>query len=514
MTILEQRTRPTGHQDERLVGLRQRNSRSGWIDDWDPDDPIRWEAGANKIAHRNLLASMFADHLGFCVWVVWTIVVLNLVNIGIKLAVSQLFLLTLLPNLVGALLRIPYTFAVHRFGGRAWTTVSAALLILPASLLAAVVPSGWLLHQSHGMQLLVLAICAATAGLGGGNFASSMANISYFYPEERKGWALGLNAAGGNLGTAVAQVVVPLVLIIGVPTALVKLPTHPVHMAYAGLVWIPLAVIAAFVAWFSMNSLRAARTGASSYLATLRISHTWILSLIYVGTFGSFIGFSFALPLVIKYSFPTFLAGHPFVATYLAGLGFTGALLGSLARPLGGRLADRFGGASVTLVSFIGMAASVGTAIAGVDHRNFALFFTAFQFVFVLAGIGNGSIYKLIPTVFSELGRSNARTTSEDSRAEFKRRAASAIGIAGAIGALGGVAVQVVIRQSSLGVSALESAAKSPSARALIASTHSTWSVPALWIFLLSYVMFAGVTWSCYVRGSGSVSAQEGSEES
>src|SRR3954462_14734772 len=193
---------------------------------------------------------MFAEHIGFSVWVLWTIVVLNLANIGIALSVSELFLLTLVPNLIGSMLRIPYTFAVPKFGGRAWTAVSASLLFIPTLLLAIVVPSGWLAHQPHDAQFWILLVCAATAGLGGGNFSSSMANISFFYPERRKGFALGLNAAGGNLGVAVTQLVVPLVLIIGVPTAAVKLPVHTVHLAYAGLFWIPLIVLAMFGAWW------------------------------------------------------------------------------------------------------------------------------------------------------------------------------------------------------------------------------------------------------------------------
>src|SRR5438477_5155895 len=215
-----------------------------WIDNWDPDDEAFWAHTGEKIARKNLALSMFAEHLGFSVWVLWTIVVLNLANHGITLSVSELFLLTLIPNLIGSMLRIPYTFAVPRFGGRAWTTVSAALLFVPTLLLALVVPSGWLLHQGHDIQLWVLLLCAATAGVGGGNFSSSMANISFFYPERKKGFALGLNAAGGNLGVAVAQLVVPLVIIIGIPAAAVRLPVHSVHLAHAGLMWLPLIAIA------------------------------------------------------------------------------------------------------------------------------------------------------------------------------------------------------------------------------------------------------------------------------
>src|SRR5204863_2975439 len=212
-----------------------------------------------KIARKNLALSMFAEHIGFSVWVLWTIIVLNLANAGINLSVSELFLLTLVPNLIGSLLRIPYTFAVPKFGGRAWTTISAALLFIPSLLLAIVVPSGWLAHQAHDAQLWILLVCAAAAGVGGGNFSSSMANISFFYPERKKGLALGLNAAGGNLGVAAAQVLVPLAIIIGVPAAKVKLPVHQVHMANAGLMWLPLILAAIVAAYFYMDSLTVAQ---------------------------------------------------------------------------------------------------------------------------------------------------------------------------------------------------------------------------------------------------------------
>src|SRR5436853_1913245 len=229
--------------------------RGRWIDHWDPDNEAFWEATGQRIARKNLLLSMFAEHIGFSVWVIWTIVVINLSNIGITLSVSELFLLTLIPNLIGSLLRIPYTFAIPRFGGRAWTTFSATLLLIPTLLLAMVVPSGWLLDQSHDVQLWVLFLCAATAGVGGGNFSSSMANISFFYPEKKKGFALGLNAAGGNLGVAVAQLFVPLVIIVGVPATAVKLAKHHVHLAYAGLMWLPFIVLATVLAARYMDSL-------------------------------------------------------------------------------------------------------------------------------------------------------------------------------------------------------------------------------------------------------------------
>ncbi|MGH2604832.1 MAG: MFS transporter, partial [Dehalococcoidia bacterium] len=338
-------------------------------------------------------------------------------------------------------LRIPYTFAVPRFGGRLWTGISASLLLIPCLLLAIVVPSGWLLEQGHGTQLWVLLACAATAGFGGGNFSSSMANISFFYPEGRKGFALGLNAAGGNLGVAVAQLLVPLVIIVGVPAAAVKLPVHEVHLSYAGLMWLPLIVVAALGAWLYMDSLTQAKADTRSYVGALRHGQTWIMSILYIGTFGSFIGYAFALPLVIKNTFPEFLGNHPFIATYLAGLGFTGALIGSIARPLGGWLSDRIGGARVTLWCFLGMGAFTLTAIAGVNAHSFALFFGSYMAIFLLAGMGNGSTYRMIPCIFAALGRKQAAEKGLDPRqtqVEFKRRAAAVIGIAGAIGAFGG----------------------------------------------------------------------------
>src|SRR6476659_4615587 len=209
------------------------------ITHWEPEDERFWETTGKGIARRNLAFSIFAEHLGFSIWVLWTIIVINLGNVGITLSLPEQFWLTAVPNLIGSALRIPYTFAVPRFGGRTWTTISATLLLIPALLVALVVPSGWLAEQAHGTQLWVLLACAATAGVGGGNFSSSMANISFFYPEGRKGLALGLNAAGGNLGVAVTQLLIPLAIIVGVPAAAVKLPEHPVHLAYAGVIWLP-----------------------------------------------------------------------------------------------------------------------------------------------------------------------------------------------------------------------------------------------------------------------------------
>jgi NNP family nitrate/nitrite transporter-like MFS transporter len=353
-----------------------------------------------------------------------------------------------------------------------------------------------------------------------------MANISFFYPEGKKGFALGLNAAGGNLGVAIAQLLVPLVLIIGVPAATVKLPAHEVHLAYAGLLWMPFIIIAAIGAWLYMDSLTQAKADTSSYTRALGHGQTWIMSLLYIGTFGSFIGYSFALPLVIKTTFPEFLAQHQFIATYLAGLGFVGALIGSVSRPLGGLLSDRIGGARVTLACFAGMGAFTGLAIIGVQNRSFTLFFASYMVIFLFAGMGNGSTYRMIPSIFAELGRRNGGDL-----VDYKRRAAAVIGIAGAIGAFGGFLIQVAFRQASLETAGLmtkaqkaaqpliDAAAKAGDAAGVaaakadlaatkgqIAVAHSDWSLPALWVFLGAYFVFGVMTWFFYLRKAGATS--------
>ena len=483
----------------------QRSRRGHWIDRWEPDDEEFWNDRGRSIASRNLILSIFTDHVAFNIWIIWTIVVVNLADIGIKLSVPELFWLTAVPNLIGSAFRIPYTFAVPRFGGRMWTVISGAVLLVPALLLAFLVPSGWLAHQGHGRQLWVLLACAATAGIGGANFSSSMTNISFFYPERRKGFALGLNAAGGNLGVAAAQLLVPLVIIIGIPAAAVKLPIHPVHLAYAGLVYLPFIIAGAVLAWWKMDSLTQAGTDTAAYVAAVKNRHTWIMSLLYIGTFGSFIGYSFALPLVTKNTFPDFLAHHPFIANYLAGLGFLGALVGSLSRPLGGWLSDRFGGAKVTVASFAGMAVMTVVAIAGVQNRSFTVFFTSFMVIFVLTGLGNGSTYRMIPSIFRTLGHQRAEASGADpgqTALAFKRQAGAVIGIAGAVGAFGGFLIQVVFRQSSLHLADLMKAAKTPADKLVIAGTHADWAVPALWVFLGGYLVLAAMTWFFYLRRS------------
>jgi NNP family nitrate/nitrite transporter-like MFS transporter len=257
------------------------------------------------------------------------------------------------------------------------------------------------------------------------------------------------------------------------------------------------------------------------------------MSILYIGTFGSFIGYSFALPLVIKNTFPEFLGQHPFIANYLAGLGFVGALIGSIARPFGGWLSDRIGGAKVTLVCFLGMGVFTATAMAGVNNHSFTLFFASYMVIFMFAGAGNGSTYRMIPMIFAALGRKEAEEKGlepQKTALSFKRQAAAVIGIAGAIGAFGGFLIQVAFRQASLStvvemtkatkplqaalvkateahdkVAIAQAKAELAATKAQIAAAHADWSIPALWVFLGAYVFFAAMTWFFYLRRSVAV---------
>ena len=179
-----------------------------WIADWNPEDEKFWNAEGKVIARRNLIWSIVAEHLGFSIWLIWSIVATKLPQAGFHYTTDQLFQLVALPGLIGSLMRFPYTFAVTTFGGRNWTIFSAMVLFIPTIALA------YFVTQPDTPFWLMLCV-AATAGLGGGNFASSMANISFFYPDRMKGWALGLNAAGGNIGVSGVQLLTPILLGVG-----------------------------------------------------------------------------------------------------------------------------------------------------------------------------------------------------------------------------------------------------------------------------------------------------------
>ena len=386
--------------------LERRSGR--WIHGWDPEDATQWHTEGSRVARRNLVVSIAAEFCGFIVWALWSIIVPQLPAAGFALTSDQMFWLIAVPILVGAVLRIPYTFAVPLLGGRTWTVISALLLLIPVGGLIVIV-------QRPETGFPTLLAVAALAGLGGGNFASSMANISFFYPAAVKGRALGINAAGGNLGTAAVQLLVPAVVITAGGVALER----------AGLVLLPVIVLVAILAWRLMDNLTVARADPRELAVAARNPHTWIISFLYIGTFGSFIGYAGAFPLLLAGAFPE-------VSLSLA---FLGALVGSLARPAGGWIADRLGGARVTIACFVVMALGALGVITALRASSFELFFAAFLVLFCGSGAGNGATYRMIPAVFA------FKAADDDALARARKAAAGCLGISGAIGALGGFAV-------------------------------------------------------------------------
>src|SRR6201993_1866631 len=391
-----------------------------WISEWNPEDEKFWEAKGKFVARRNLIWSIVAEHIGFSVWLIWSIVATKLPAAGFHYSTDQLFQLVALPGLIGSLMRFPYTFAVTTFGGRNWTIFSAGVLLVPTLCLAYFVG-----HPDTPFWLMLLV--ASPAGLGGGNFASSMANISFFYPDRMKGWALGLNAAGGNIGVSSVQLLTPILMGLGIFNLYQASPVGGIYLQNAGLMWVLPILIAVFGAVFFMNNLTTAKASIMNQLAVIKRKHTWIMPFFYIGAFGSSIGYSAAFPLLIKTQFPAVTIG----------IAFLGPLVGSLARPLGGLLADKIGGAIVTFWNFIVMGAATIGVMYFVDIKEFAGFLAMFLILFVTTGIGNGSTYRMIPSIFREENLHKARGSGDEGR-KLALTAAS-IESAAALGFIGAV---------------------------------------------------------------------------
>jgi NNP family nitrate/nitrite transporter-like MFS transporter len=486
-----------------------------WIDHWEPEDPDFWESTGKTVAKRNLIWSIFAEHLGFSVWLLWSVSAALLVKMGFTFTPQQLFVLVAVPNLVGSLIRLPYTFAVPKFGGRNWTVFSALALLLPTTLFAIFV-------QRPETPYWVFLLIAATAGLGGGNFASSMANINFFYPARLKGSALGLNAAGGNLGVSIIQFFLPIVVGAGGAFGLVK-AGEAVNLSRAGWLYAGLAIMAAAAALLFMNNLSAAYSTPKEQMSVVKYKHTWVMSFLYIGTFGSFIGYSAAMPLLIKLNFFRAPVPTESIGINFAYYAFLGALVGSVARPFGGWMADKWGGAKVTFWTFVAMIVGTLTVIytltllkpvpvappeklaawakdpstfpgfppAVVDAVNynssiFPYFLLAFLFVFAATGIGNGSTYRMIPHIWkaqAENATSEGTVERYAALAKSTKEASAVIGIAGAIGALGGFLIPMTFG--------------APWVTDPVASCKT-----AFGIFTVFYVVCLGVTWFFYRRSS------------
>ncbi|BBZ65378.1 MFS transporter [Mycolicibacterium insubricum] len=436
--------------------------RARTLTDWDPEDRNAWDNGGSAIARRNLVWSVMAEHIGFSVWSLWSVMVLFMPTEVYGISVADKFLIAATATCTGALLRFPYSMATSRFGGRNWTVFSAAVLLVP------VLATVWIL-ANPGQGLWVYLVCAALTGLGGGNFASSMTNINAFYPQRLKGWALGLNAGGGNLG-------VPAVQLLGLLVIATAGDRQPYWVCAFYLLALAVAAMGAAV---FMDNLEGPGVDLRAMRAALGNRHTWVISLLYIGTFGSFIGFSFAFGQMLMLNFRAHGLDAGTAALHTAQIAFIGPLLGSISRVYGGRLADRIGGATVTFWVFIAMFGAAAVLLAG--GGSIAVLSVAFVALFVLSGLGNGSVYKIIPSVFDAASRS--LPLDEAGRTAYSRSMSGAvIGIAGAIGGLGGVGINLVLRQSF--------------------QATGTATV-AFAVFAAGYLVAALITWRAYVAMPG-----------
>jgi NNP family nitrate/nitrite transporter-like MFS transporter len=451
---------------------------------WNPEDKEFWEREGKAIAARNLWISIPALFLAFAVWMVWSVVVVNLPTIGFQFDANRLFWLAALPGLAGATLRIFYSFMVPIFGGRKWTTLSTASLLIPA------IGMGYAVRNTETSYATFL-ILALLCGFGGGNFASSMSNISFFFPQARKGTALGLNAGLGNLGVSVMQFLVPLAVTAGVfgafggdpQMSVVKGVAKPMWLQNAGFIWVPFIVVSTLAAWFGMNDIASAKASFGEQAIIFRRKNNWLMCWLYLGTFGSFIGYSAGMPLLIKSQFP---GVNP---TQYA---FLGPLVGAIMRPVGGWIADKLGGARVTFWNFIVMAASAGGILAFLPHGgsggNFWGFLAMFILMFITTGIGNGSTFRMIPVIFLTERKRDAEgkgtAAQEQALKDAAKEAAAVIGFSSAFAAYGAFFIPKAFGSS-------------------ISLTGSPES--ALYGFLAFYVTCIVVTWWFYSRRNAEI---------
>ncbi|OGQ26345.1 MAG: antiporter [Deltaproteobacteria bacterium RIFCSPLOWO2_02_FULL_50_16] len=467
------------------------------ITEWRVEDPQFWKSTGKKIANRNLFISIPSLLCGFAVWLVWGIITVQMLNLGFPFTQAELFTLTAISGLTGATLRIPSTFFIRLAGGRNAVFFTTALLMIPS------VGAGLFL-QEKDTPLWIFQILAFLSGLGGGNFASSMSNISFFFPKKVQGTSLGLNAGLGNFGVTTMQILVPLVMtfallgpLSGNPMTLMsdsgtligKIPAgSATWIQNAGFLWLLFLIPLAFAGWFGMNNIRTESVsphigGPLSAFTKITIlliigfataamglylllpppagmgllskwivlpmiiastvflmktipgeiksnlkrqykifnnKHTWIMTIIYTMTFGSFIGYSAAFPLSIKVIFGfTHVPGPDgiFVHTTINPNGpsalmfaWMGPFIGALIRPVGGWIADKVGGAKITqIVSVVMIASALGAAYymnaayhSPTPEHYFLPFFLLFIVLFTASGIGNGSTFRTIAVVFNQ----------------------------------------------------------------------------------------------------------------
>jgi MFS transporter, NNP family, nitrate/nitrite transporter len=474
--------------------MTTKNTSGANVTDWRPEDEQFWESTGKKIAYRNLWISIPALLCGFAVWGMWGIITVQMLNLGFPFTQAQLFTLTAIAGISGATMRIPASFLIRLAGGRNTIFLTTAMLLAPA------IGTGIALQHPE-WPLWVFQLMALWSGVGGGNFASSMSNISTFFPKRLQGTALGLNAGLGNFGVTTMQIVIPLVMTVGLFGAfggearvLVKdsgwifgkiLAGTPTYIQNAGFAWLLSLVPLSILCWFGMNNLKTVSPDAEStfgafakvtYLYTLAFipsifmlylylpaptglgvlnmwiaipldiiaaltvmrlaafgsmkenvakqfeifknKHTWAMTALYVVTFGSFIGFSMALPLAITVIFgfqhipdAAGVMSHalknpnaPSALTYA----WMGPFIGAATRPLGGWISDKLGGSIVTQwvsVVMVGASAAVGYVMmlayqSPNPEQYFFAFMTLFIVLFAATGVGNGSTFRSVGFIF------------------------------------------------------------------------------------------------------------------
>ncbi|MCE5180662.1 MAG: antiporter [Betaproteobacteria bacterium] len=465
------------------------------IEKWDVEDDKFWESTGKKIANRNLWISIPNLLVGFAVWLMWGIITVQMLNLGFPFKPAELFTLTAIAGLMGATLRIPASFFIRICGGRNTIFLTTALLLIPA------IGAGISL-QDKTTPLWVFQLWAFLSGIGGGNFACSMSNISGFFPKRLQGTALGLNAGLGNFGVTTMQILIPLMMTAGVfgamggePMTLIKdsgwilgkiKAGTPTFIQNAGFIWAAILIPLVAAAWFGMNNLKPLSPSIGSTLAafakifylwglaclvggvglylylpaptglgllnmwvalplimiaTLFLmklaafgemkaniakqfaifgnKHTWSMTVLYVLTFGSFIGFSMALPLSI-----TVIFGFQHIPDPVTGLmthtiknpnaisaltyAWIGPFVGALIRPVGGWIADKVGGSIVTqLISVVMVVASAATGYvmflaynSATPEQYFMIFMILFVVLFAATGLGNGSTFRTVGVIF------------------------------------------------------------------------------------------------------------------
>lgn len=388
---------------------------------WNPEDATQYGPAEEKLAWRTLWVTTFCLVLAFSTWFMVSAIAVKLTGVGFQLTKAQLFWLAAMPGLAAGTLRIIHTFLIPILGTRLTVTVSTLLLAIPCI--------GWAWAVQHpDTPYSVLMILAFVAGLGGGNFSSFMPSTSLFFPKKKAGTALGIQAGVGNFGVSVAQFLIPAIIgvaIAGGPQTFDnKGKTSTIYLQNAALIWLPFIVLATILAWTMLKSVPVKATFREQ-LDIFKNGHTWAMTSIYMMTFGSFSGLAAAFPMLIKNVYGVF-PNAPDPLKYA----FLGPLIGAGVRALCGPIADKFGGARLTLLSGIGLlvcSVLVAKYTVPTSVADFPMFVGLMLGLFFFAGIGNASTFKQMPMIFE------------------KRQAAGVMGWTAAVAAYGPFIVSVLL---------------------------------------------------------------------